>query len=511
MMQIKFNEIIRENGLLEQALSSENEYPIAVLSNLIVNQTKPILEYTLRSKKVYAKCDTGNYDNILQDSAEFSRHKMVIVLWEAANLIEGFQYKSNLMSGREMQEVIDRFTSEIDFVLNNLKDTSLVIFNTFSSLVFNHYNIRKNNFDRVCQALNDHLYSIQSANLIIIDTEKIIAKNGIDKSVDFRNYYSSKSLYTVDFFKSYCEHIAPIVLSVEGKAKKALIFDCDNTLWYGIVGEDGLNGIQMSASDKKGVVFEEVQSLAKNLAANGIIVGLNSKNNPEDVDEVLDKHENMRLTGEDIVIKKVNWNNKVDNLKAIANELNIGIDSLVFVDDSDFEINLINDMLPQVTTIQVPKLHYEYPEMIRQKLSLFYNKSVSKEDMSRLKMYREDQTRNTVKQDFSSINEYLESLGLELGIYVNNDKLIPRMAQLTQKTNQFNVTTRRYTEKDVEMFVKESKYLSFAFDVKDKFGDFGITGVAFAEIMGEEATIDSLLMSCRILGRKIDIQKPSQL
>lgn len=509
---MKFSEIIQKNNGLAKALEGTKPYPIALLSNIVISQLCPAFEFALRSHKVNAKCATGDYDNIVQDSAKFNQHKLVVIFWEAANLVDGFQYRSNLFSEEDINTYITRFKGEIDFVIANLGSTPLVVFNKFSSLVFNHHYIQQNVFDRICNELNKHLEASLKPNMVLIDTDKIIAKNGIERSVDFRNYYSSKALYTVDFFRAYAEHIKHLVFSIEGKTKKALIFDCDNTLWRGIIGEDGMEGIQMTSANANGAVYEEVQFLAKELAAKGIIIGLNSKNNAADVDEVIEHHKGMQLTEDEIVIKRVNWKSKADNLKAISQNLNIGIDSLVFVDDSDFEINLIRELVPEVTTIQVPlKMSYSYPDTVRKYMNLFHSNTHSKEDVARLKMYKDEQQRNTNKEEFTSIEEYLKSLQLQMGIYVDNEALVPRMAQLTQKTNQFNLTTKRYTVSEVDALVKSPAHLTFAFDVKDKFGEFGITGLAFVNLLGIEAEIDTLLMSCRILGRNLEFKLASEV
>lgn len=500
---MKFLEIIEKNNKLQKNLNSE-EYSISLLSNIIINQLNPVLEYELRQEGINAKCYSGDYDNIVQDSDKFKENNLVIIFWESANLIDGFQYRSNVLNDTELKEYIERFKREIDLVFTNLVNTKLVIVNKFTSLVFNHHFLGENNFDKICSELNQHLEKVLPYNAIIVDTNKIIAKIGINNSVDFRNYYSSKALYTVDFFKEYASFIKPAVLSISGKAKKALIFDCDNTLWDGIIGEDGINGINMSPDNPKGVVFEEVQFLAKELARKGIIIGLNSKNNSTDVEEVIKSHKDMRLTDDELLVREVNWNDKISNLKKICKDLNIGIDSLVFIDDSDFEIELIKEYLPQVKTIQVPKQKYSYPSEVRRNIYLFYSITFSPEDSKRLTMYKEEKHREAVKSTFSNMVDYLTSLNLEITIYVNCEKLIPRMAQLTQKTNQFNLTTKRYNESEVVSFVKSKDCDVFAFNVKDKFGDFGITGEAFIKIDGDTALWDTLLMSCRVIGRKIE-------
>ena len=358
----------------------------------------------------------------------------------------------------------------------------------------------------VCSELNEYLQQKVSSNIIFIDIDKVLAKVSIDRSVDLRYYYSSKALYTIEFYREYSNYIKPVILSAAGKSKKALIFDCDNTLWMGILEEDGFNGIKMSSNTDYGVVFEEVQSVAFELSKKGILVGLCSKNNSQDVDEVINNHPDIKLRDENIIIKKVNWNDKVENLKSIAAELNIGLDSLVFIDDSDFEVNYIRKCLPEVTVLQVPSKAHEYPRMIRENIMLFYNISESEEDIQKMQMYKEQRQRETLKSNFKSLEDYLKSLDLKLTIFINEKSLISRMAQLTQKTNQFNLTTKRYTETDMEKFLESDEYRVFAFESKDKFGSYGVTGLAILKLYLKEkiAEIDTFLMSCRVIGRNFE-------
>jgi FkbH-like protein len=406
----------------------------------------------------------------------------------------------------EKSAIVEKTKSEIDYTLTNLKSTSIVIVNYFSTIVFNHQLLARNNYDEICRELNHYLESKKTQNVVLVDIDKIFARISVSSSVDFRNYYSSKTLYTLDFFEVYSSMITPVITSVFGKSKKALIFDCDNTLWKGILGEDGESGIEMSGKSAKGVFFEEVQFMAKELASRGIIIGLNSKNNPEDVKKVIKDNESMSLKESEIVIEKVNWNDKVTNFQSIAKELNIGLDSIVFFDDSDFEINLVKEYLPEVFSVQVPKSLYEYPALFRKNIDLFYSILSTKDDVARVKSYKDQVVREQAKNSYGSINEYLESLELEMIIYINDKDLIERMAQLTQKTNQFNLTTKRYTFTQVEEFVKTDQFITFAFELNDKFGKFGITGESFVSIKGHEATIDTFLMSCRVLGRNIELK-----
>ena len=505
MIELKYYEILKLNKELENNFKS-NYYSITVFSNIVVHQIKEILEYLLRSEGINANIKFGNYDNIIQDSHKHKDSNAVIIFWELSNIIDGLQYKNNLLNNDQLDEILEKTKSEIDLLLKNLEKTSLVLINKFTSLPFSSYNIRKNNLDKLADRLNHKLENKIPSNVRLVDIEKIIASTGVSNSLDLRYYYSSKALYTVDFFKDYGEYVKPFIMSANGKAKKALIFDCDNTLWKGILGEDGFDNIEMSEVTKDGAIFAEIQSTALAINKQGILIGLCSKNNPKDVDEVLDSHPDMQLRDKHISINKSNWSDKVTNITEIAKELNIGLDSLVFVDDSSFEVNLIREELPEVTVLQVPERLYEYPKMLRENMGLFYNLSLTTEDKKKINMYKQQINRETVKKEFTDIDDYLSSLELKITIFENDEYIIPRMSQMSQKTNQFNLTTKRYTEGDIQYFINDPDSDIYAFSTSDRFGDSGVTGLSIVTRNGntETAVIDTLLMSCRVIGRNIE-------
>jgi len=490
---MKYSEILKANKLLED--TNKPMYKVSILSNIMVHQSKEICEYILRLNDINASIELGDYDNIVQDSIKFKDSNIVLIFWEIYNFIDGLQYKIELLSKSELDELINKIKMEISIVFNNLTDTSLVIINKFSSLVFSQYDLKSNRMDFLVLELNLYIENRKQLNIKVIDIDKVISVVSIDKSIDLRYYYSSKTLYSIEFYKKYFKYIKPLFISITGKTKKALIFDCDNTLWKGILGEDGSENIKM---------FQEVQYLAKVLAKAGVIIGLCSKNNPEDVDKIIKSHKDMILKDEDIVIKKVNWNNKVSNIRSIAKELNIGLDSIVFVDDSDFEVNLIKEELPMVKVIQVPKKEYEYNLLIRDTINLFYNPSQTKEDLERVGMYKAQVQRVNEEQKTENIEDYLKSLKLEITTYIDDINSIERISQMTQKTNQFNLSTKRYTQKDIESFINNENYTVLAIGVNDKFGDNGIVGLAILKYKSDVAHIDTLLMSCRVLGRNIE-------
>ncbi len=491
MINMKYSEIIKENKKLEQ--NEKPKYQIAILSNIMVHQSKEICEYSLRQNGINAEVALGDYDNIVQDSLKYQNAHSVLIFWELWNLIDGLQYKIESLRDDEFSAVIDKTKHEMDIVFYNLSNVSLVVVNKFSSLVFNHFSLKQNRIDILMNELNQYLAT--KNNIILIDIDKVIASISIEKSIDLRYYYSSKTLYNIEFYKKYFDYIKPIFLSANGKVKKSLIFDCDNTLWKGILGEDGFEKIKM---------YKEIQYLAIQLSKKGVIIGLCSKNNPQDVDEVLEKHPKMILRDENIVIKKVNWEDKATNLKSIAKELNIGLDSIVFIDDSDFEVNLIKEELPMIEVFQVPNKEYEYAMMIRDILNLFYNPKETKEDLEKVKMYKTQIKRAKEEENITDIEEYLKGLGLNITYFIDDISQADRISQMTQKTNQFNLTTKRYTKIDIETFINNKNMSVISISVNDKFGDSGIVGLSILEFKNDLAIIDTFLMSCRVLGRNIE-------
>jgi len=506
MINLKYSEILKLNNILSNTLKSSS-YNVVVLSNITINQIKEILEYSLRTENINANVKVGDYDNIVQDSFKyFEQPALIIIFWELCNIMDGLQFEIELFDDEKLDAILDKTKLEIDLVLKNLGKTSLVLFNKFTSLQFSSSNIRKNNLDKLADQLNQHLESNAPTNVKLVDLEKVIATVGVNNSLELRYFYSSKALYTINFFKAYAEYIKPFIMSANGKAKKAIVFDCDNTLWKGILGEEGFDNIEMSPETKDGKIFSEIQSMALALNKQGILIGLCSKNNSQDVDEVIDYHPDMLLRYKHITINRSNWSDKVTNLQNIAQELNISLESMVFVDDSPFEVNLIRSQLPEITVLQVPERLYDYPKMLRKNMGLFYHLSFTGEDQKKVEMYKQQMKRENAKKEFSELEDYLASLELKLTILEDDQLSIPRMSQISQKTNQFNLTTKRYSESDIRNFIKRDDSKVFAFSVSDKFGDSGITGLCIVnfDYKIQIAYIDTFLMSCRIIGRNIE-------
>jgi FkbH-like protein len=337
----------------------------------------------------------------------------------------------------------------------------------------------------------------------ILNLNKVVAQIGVSNSFDQRLYNSSKAPYSFLFFKSYVDSLTNILLKNTALLKKAIIFDCDNTLWSGIIGEEE---IDFSKDSYVGKHFYKVQQVIKFLSKNGIIIGLNSKNNEKDVLPFLNEINGI-LTNEDITIYKINWDNKINNLLQIAKDLNISLDSIIFIDDSSFEIQLVNSKLPEILTMQVPKKLYLYPKFLLNIVEKYCNLNFNKDDLNKNLMYKQEFDRKHLLTKVDNINDYLKTLEIEIDIKINDKNNIIRLSQLSLKTNQFNLTNKRYTESEFYNLMNSNNYLIFSLFVKDKFGESGTTGIIIIQQdqLSKTAIIENYLLSCRILGREIEI------
>ncbi len=506
MENLKYTEILQLNKTLVGTIRSK-PYEIGIISNVTVNSFKEVLEYSCRLNQIEPKVEIGNFDNIVQDSAVLNNKDLIIIFYDVLNIVDQVSDFFEDLEEEKYNNLKNKLFTEIDIIFENLSNTASVIFNSFSSAYYNNNNVQVSKIETFVKELNAYVEQKKTSNVSIVNIDKLFANIGFKQSIDFRFYHSSKAPYTFAFLKNYVDAIETVFLRNTGKLKKAIIFDCDNTLWKGVIGEDGMEGIDMSPTTKSGKFYHFVQRIAVFLSKRGVIVGLCSKNNEQDVLDVLRNHKHMILKEDHIVIKKVNWMDKASNLRAISSELNIGIDSLVFVDDSNFEINLIKEQVPEITTIQVPTSISDYPDLILKNVYKYFNLVLNSDDAKKTEMYKQQFERENSKTTFSSIEDYLASLEIELTVVKNDKAHLPRIAQLTQKTNQFNLTTYRYTDSQVNQFRADKKHEVYAMFVKDKFGDNGLTGVCIAkedEKDSKNVIIDSLLMSCRIIGRNIE-------
>ena len=463
MKELKYSEILKANNLLKKQVEGQKPYLVKVLSNITCNQIGATLSYHLYQQGINVSVSYGNYDNIVQDSFQTADLNLVIVHYELLNVVGKTDCYVEDLSDEQIEEIAGSLEGELGMILTNLCGVPCVLFDGFTAKTLDVSSLRNNKFEKLAERLNQFVANNKCKNTYLIDIDGIISKMGTANAFDMKLYLLSKTLYTINFWKKYTYAVSPVLLKVTGKVKKAIIFDCDNTLWKGVLGEDGFDGIDMATHSKIGSVYHQVQNMAVWLSKHGVLVGLCSKNNSEDVAEVIEKHPDMALRNDNVVISEVNWNDKASNLRLIADELNIGIDSLIFVDDSPFEINLIREQLPQVVCMQVPEAIYDFPAQLAELINTYFYFSDSKADLDKTNQYKQQAQRNQSKKQFGDIESYLKSLEMEVTFHVDDYAEVERIAQLTQKTNQLNLCTNRYTDAQIEAIriCSTKSYISF--------------------------------------------------
>jgi FkbH-like protein len=321
---------------------------------------------------------------------------------------------------------------------------------------------------------------------------------------DTRFYFRNKAPYTGVFFNELARRIASISRNFGTYFYKVLVLDCDNTLWGGVIGEDLISGIKLGPFDYPGNIYWRMQHEFSALERNGILLCLCSKNNLADVDEVFQSHPEMVLKPSQIIFKKVNWNDKSTNLIELSKELNVGLDSIVFLDDSSFECESVRQQLPMVKTIQVPVNLSQYPQAVHEIKELFMAGGISADSRGKTEQYRQRADALASQVQFESQEAYFFSLKMKVELSCNSISSLERISELTMKSNQFNLTTQRYSETEILHFMQSSDIDIYSFHVSDKFGKSGLTGVIFLRYVDKGVIVENFLMSCRVIGRGVE-------
>lgn len=399
------------------------------------------------------------------------------------------------------------YIHELNGMINSRLSSKIILFN-FAELndnVFGNfankldftfiYNLRKINL-----GLMDMSREIK--NLFIFDLNLLQSTFGFDNSFDAKYYVTADMVFSLDFLSVAAKNIVDMILSLSGSSKKCLILDLDNTLWGGVIGDDGIEKIQIGELGI-GKAYTELQQWTKQLKNRGIILAVCSKNDHDTAKYPFDNHPDMVLKYEDFAIFQANWDNKADNIKQIQEFLNIGFDSMVFLDDNPFERNLVKSFLPEVTIPDLPEDPAEYMNYLS-KLNLFETSAYSEEDSGRNDQYRTEFMRSKVKKAFANEDEYLASLEMVSECKPFDDYSVPRVSQLTQRSNQFNLRTQRYTESDVQKIAASADHITLSFTLEDKFGHNGLISLIILKKENDCLFIDTWIMSCRVLKRTME-------
>jgi FkbH-like protein len=337
----------------------------------------------------------------------------------------------------------------------------------------------------------------------ICDLEFLGNRLGGLASRDDRGWFETKQPGSPMLQAALSRELAELIAGLRRPAKKVLVLDLDNTLWGGVVADDGLEGIELGDTSPRGEAFKAFQKAIIALKQRGVLLAVASKNDLARAEEVFLKHPEMVLRLDDFVAFKANWEPKSENIRAIAAELNLGLDSLVFADDNPAEIEIVRQFAPAVAPLALGQDPAQYVALL-QDSRYFEPRSITAEDGERTRQYQADVQRRELSASVTDMDSYLASLEMEGAISEFTPVDVPRIAQLINKSNQFNLTTRRRSEAEVAALLSRPEFVTFTFRLKDKFGDHGLISVIVAEVRGETLSIDTWLMSCRVLKRQVE-------
>ncbi|MET6991022.1 HAD-IIIC family phosphatase [Sediminicola arcticus] len=455
----------------------------------------------------------ANYDQIdvtILDSSSklYSKSYDIVIIFESSLKLRDnfYELKDNSERNLFCADKVTNIKNRIHSLRENGQTSKILYFSY--ELMDDH--IYGNFFSKINHSFYYQLLQLNSELLKLAQTESNFFVIDINKyllqSLDYRDmsiYINADVHYNLPTLSNLAKQTASFISALYGNFKKCLILDLDNTLWGGIIGDDGMDRIQIGSLGI-GKAFTNLQKWAKELKNRGIILAVCSKNNEEIAKEPFEKHPEMVLSLNDISIFVANWENKADNIRYIQNVLDIGFDSMVFLDDNPAEREIIRQNLPEVTVPELPSDPANYLPYLYN-LNLFDTASFSENDKDRTKQYQQEAKRKKLSFKISNMEDYLSSLEMKGSCTSFDVKDISRIAQLTQRSNQFNLRTKRYTEDDIRNFINSNQHLTYAIKLKDKFGDYGLISLVILEKKKDKSYfIDTWIMSCRVLKRGVE-------
>lgn len=486
---------------------------IALLSSYTLESLVPYLDFECRSAGLVPEFYVGPFNQYMQEVLQESsglycfRPEIIFIAVAVEDLFPA-------VKGYPLVEELNTAAAEIQERLRLIVDTlrercdGIIVLH---ELVFTGHsphgildNKNPNGLARWIEDLNRALedYVRIQKHAYLLPLRQVLGWIGKKQSYDPKMQYMASMRLNGSALPEIARHSMRYVKPLKGLTRKCVVLDLDGTLWGGIAGELGIEGIQLGPSIP-GMEYLDFQEALLNLTRRGILLAVASKNNPDDVLPVIRNHPHMRLREEHFAAVRINWKNKVDNIRELADELNIGLNSLVFIDDNPHEREMIRQMLPEVLTVDLPTDPSRYRETL-EAMSDFELLALTKEDEVRSAQYQAMHQRRAVRNAAASLEDYFQSLNISASIGIANLKHIDRLVQMHNKTNQFNLTTRRYQTADMTRFLADDAYQLYILNVRDRFGDHGLVGAAIIRANGNCWFIDSLLMSCRVMGLSVE-------
>lgn len=347
------------------------------------------------------------------------------------------------------------------------------------------------------------LDTLSGTNNMLLDVASIAATVGTSDWHDPKLFNLAKLPFAQDLVPLYADHVCRLIAAQRGKSRRCLVMDLDNTLWSGVIGDDGIGGILLGQGDPTGEAFQSLQRAILALRQRGVVLAVSSKNDDRVAREVFQSHPEMILKENHIAVFQANWEDKASNIRMIADQLALGLDAFVFLDDNPVERDLVRAHLPEVAVPELP----DDPALYARALlagGYFESNYYSDEDRHRAQDYQDQAKRLRIRESSIDMDGYLATLNMRALVRPFNDSGLKRITQLINKSNQFNLTTRRYSETEVERIMLDSCYRTWQVRLEDAFGDNGMISVVICVVDGDIWTIDTWLMSCRVLGRKVE-------
>jgi FkbH-like protein len=496
-----------------RSLKPLTPFRLGVLSNSTVDFILPALVATAARHGIALECIKADYDQVIQDalSPESAINRaspdgvLIAIDYRALRL------RSKAGSAEETAATVEAALDYIETVRSGLKknNKTICILQTlaapperlFGSLDRLLPGTLQNLIDRINQGLAASVFGTED---VLLDVAGIAETVGLADWHCPTQWNMAKLPFSNTYLPLYADHVARVIGALRGKSRRCLVLDLDNTVWGGIIGDDGLEGIQCAQGDATGEAHLSVQRLALDLRERGVVLAVCSKNNDDVARLPFSKHPEMLLREDHIAVFQANWNDKATNIKAIAEELSLGLESMVLLDDNPAERGLVRQILPQVA---VPELPADPALYSRTLAAAGYFESVvfSEEDVKRASFYQDNARRVSLQQQAGDVDAYLASLNMEITFQPFDATGRARISQLINKSNQYNLTTKRYTEADVAEAERNPKCFTLQVRLSDTFGDNGMISVVICrQISYSEWEIDTWLMSCRVLGRRVE-------
>jgi len=501
----------------------EKKLRVAILGSFTLNGFEETIRVKCHQKKIECRTYVGDYNqynqDILKKDSKFYEFnpELTFLILDVRHVLGELFFLPYSISASEREELVKTKVKEITNLIKTIikNSNSRVILTDLQIPTYSPYGINEQNEDfGVKQIVREINMKIKHENknellLSILDFNEFIQKYGEENVFSYKQFFSGDMKISIEYIPKFIDELMRFVNAVMGITKKCIVLDLDNTLWGGVVGEDGFNNIKLG-DDPIGRSFVEFQKRLLALNQRGIILAVNSKNNFDDAMKVIKEHPNMILREDNFGCMKINWNDKVTNLHEISRELNIGLDSFVFFDDDPINREFVKNQLDQVFVVDLPSDSAKFARALTE-MNMFESLKITEEDTKRKDMYLGQRKRVEFENKIGDFNKFLKQMNIQVLIKKADSFSIPRISQLTLKTNQFNLTTKRYQQDQISSFSDDKNKIVESAQVSDKFGDNGITGVYIVEKKDTEWIIDTFLLSCRIIGRGVEDVMLSQL